>query len=83
MLNGMGKKTKQKKIKEIFSGLKKNDSARGVRKLNNGFFGIFIKKMHLTHVKNQVHILIDLRAVMGSYPGNKSMLSGVQIQINL
>ena len=58
-------------------------AAPGRNRLNNRDFGVLVKEMHLAHIKNQIHLLIDRRTVMGADPGNKGVFPGIQVEIDL
>src|SRR3989338_8208480 len=40
-----------------------------------------VKKMHPAHIKNQVHIGIDLGPVVAAHPGDEGILSRIKIYI--
>ena len=45
--------------------------------------GILIKEMRLAHIKDYVHVLIDLGLIMCAHARNKCMRAGIKIEIDL
>ena len=45
--------------------------------LNNCIFGFWIKKVHLAHINDEVHLPINVGAIMSSYACYKVMFSGI------
>ena len=68
--NSVGE-NKRAKTKKHNSGVTRMAMKNG--ELNNSFFGVFIKKVYLAHIKHKVHIPVDLGTIVGSHPGDKIM----------
>src|SRR3989338_1127344 len=71
------------KLKDNSINLTNSSNSGTLRRLDNGGFGIFVEKMHLAHIKDKVHILIDWRAVVRADTGNKIMPACVKVKIDL
>src|SRR3989338_5183514 len=71
------------KLKDNSINLTNSSNSGTLRRLDNGGFGIFVEKMHLAHIKDKVHILIEWRAVVRADTGNKIMPACVKVKIDL
>src|SRR3989338_11018405 len=60
------------KLKDNSINLTNSSNSGTLRRLDNGGFGIFVEKMHLAHIKDKVHILIDWRGGGGGGRGKKN-----------
>ena len=47
------------------------------QRLNNGCFGFSVKKMHLAHIKDKIHVMIDLGPIMSTNACDEIMSAGI------